>query len=115
MELGNIGLEAMTSVMKNNCVLFKQFADIDAFQICVNTNDVDEIVKTVETLSCSFGGKNLEGISVPRCFEIEKDSKDVCDIPVFHNDQHGTDVLVASKLLNALKLTMNCQSKCNIN
>lgn len=102
--LGNIGPEAGMPVMEGKCVLFKQFADIDAFPICVSTNDVDEIVKTVKNISCSFGGINLEDISAPRCFEIEKRLKEVCDIPVFHDDQHGTAVVVAAALINALKL-----------
>ena len=102
--LGNIGPEAGMPVMEGKCVLFKQFADIDAFPICINTNDVDEIVRTIKNISCSFGGINLEDISAPRCFEIERRLKEVCDIPVFHDDQHGTAVVVAAALINALKL-----------
>ncbi len=102
--LGNIGPEAGMPVMEGKCVLFKQFADIDAFPICIDTNDVDEIVNTVKNISRSFGGINLEDISAPRCFEIERRLKEVCDIPVFHDDQHGTAVVVAAALINALKL-----------
>ncbi len=102
--LGNIGPEAGMPVMEGKCVLFKQFADIDAFPLCINTNDVDEIVQTIKNISGSFGGINLEDISAPRCFEIEKRLKEVCDIPVFHDDQHGTAVVVAAALINALKL-----------
>ena len=103
--LGNIGPEAGMPVMEGKCVLFKQFADIDAFPICIDTNDVDEIVNTVKNISRSFGGINLEDIAAPRCFEIERRLKEVCDIPVFHDDQHGTAVVVAAALINALKLT----------
>lgn len=102
--LGNIGPAASMPVMEGKCVLFKEFADIDAFPICIKTNDIDEIVKTVSLISGSFGGINLEDISAPRCFEIERKLKEVCDIPVFHDDQHGTAIVVAAALLNALKL-----------
>lgn len=102
--LGDIGPEAAMPVMEGKCVLFKEFADIDAFPICIKTQDVDEIVKTVSLISGSFGGINLEDISAPRCFEIEEKLKKTCDIPVFHDDQHGTAIVVAAGLLNALKL-----------
>ena len=91
-------------VMEGKCTLFKTFADVDAFPICVKSKDVDEIVKTVQLISGSFGGINLEDISAPRCFEIEKRLKDVCDIPVFHDDQHGTAIVVGAALLNSLKV-----------
>lgn len=102
--LGNIGPEAGMPVMEGKCVLFKEFADVDAFPICIRSNDVDEIVETVYRISGSFGGINLEDISAPRCFEIEKKLKEKCDIPVFHDDQHGTAICVAAAMLNALKL-----------
>lgn len=115
--LGNIGGLAGMPVMEGKCVLFKEFADIDAFPICINTNDTDEIVDTVYRISGSFGGINLEDISAPRCFEIERKLKEKCDIPVFHDDQHGTAVCVAAALINALKLVnKELQSvKCVIN
>ncbi len=91
-------------VMEGKCVLFKEFAGVDAFPICIRSNDVDEIVKTIYNISGSFGGINLEDISAPRCFEIEKRLKEICDIPVFHDDQHGTAICVAAAMLNALKL-----------
>ncbi len=103
--LGDIGPEAGMPVMEGKCALFKTFADIDAFPICIRSKDVDEIVKTVSLISGSFGGINLEDISAPRCVEIERKLKEVCDIPVFHDDQHGTAVVVLAALLNALKLT----------
>lgn len=102
--LGNIGPEAGMPVMEGKCVLFKEFADVDAFPLCVKTQDVDEIVKTIYNISGSFGGINLEDIAAPRCFEIEKRLKEICDIPVFHDDQHGTAIVVAAALLNALKV-----------
>lgn len=102
--LGNIGPEAGMPVMEGKCVLFKEFAGVDAFPICIRSNDVDEIVDTIYRISGSFGGINLEDISAPRCFEIEKRLKEKCDIPVFHDDQHGTAIVVAAALLNALKL-----------
>ena len=102
--LGDIGPLAGMPVMEGKCALFKEFADVDAFPICVKSKDVDEIVRTIELISGSFGGINLEDISAPRCFEIEKRLKDVCDIPVFHDDQHGTAIVVAAALLNALKI-----------
>lgn len=103
--LGDIGPEAGMPVMEGKCVLFKRFSDVDAFPICLKTNDVDEIVQTMELLSPSFGGVNLEDISAPRCFEIEKQLKKKLDIPVFHDDQHGTAVVTLAAMLNALKLT----------
>ena len=102
--LGDIGPEAGMPVMEGKCALFKEFANVDAFPICIRSKDVDEIVRTVQLISGSFGGINLEDISAPRCFEIEKRLKDVCDIPVFHDDQHGTAIVVAAALLNALKI-----------
>ncbi|MEG0126919.1 MAG: NAD-dependent malic enzyme, partial [Clostridia bacterium] len=102
--LGDIGPEAGMPVMEGKCVLFKEFADVDAFPLCIKSKDVDEIVRTVYLLSGSFGGINLEDIGAPRCFEIEKRLKELCDIPVFHDDQHGTAVVVAAALLNAVKL-----------
>ena len=102
--LGDIGPEAGMPVMEGKCALFKEFADVDAFPICVRSKDVNEIVQAISLISGSFGGINLEDISAPRCFEIEKKLKDVCDIPVFHDDQHGTAIVVGAALLNALKL-----------
>ena len=103
--LGDIGPEAGMPVMEGKCALFKTFGDVDAFPICVRSKDVDEIVNTVYNISGSFGGINLEDIAAPRCFEIEAKLKKKCDIPVFHDDQHGTAIIVAAALLNALKLT----------
>ena len=103
--LGDIGPEAGMPVMEGKCALFKTFGDVDAFPLCARSKDVDEIVKTVSLLAGSFGGINLEDISAPRCFEIEKRLKEVCDIPVFHDDQHGTAVVTLAAMLNALKLT----------
>ena len=102
--LGDIGPEAGMPVMEGKCALFKAFADVDAFPLCIKSKDVDEIVRTVYLLSGSFGGINLEDISAPRCFEIEKRLKEICDIPVFHDDQHGTAIVVGAALLNALKI-----------
>ena len=102
--LGDIGPEAGMPVMEGKCALFKEFADVDAFPICVRSKDVDEIVNTIYLISGSFGGINLEDIAAPRCFEIEKKLKEKCDIPVFHDDQHGTAVIVAAGLINALKI-----------
>ncbi|MBR3966445.1 MAG: NADP-dependent malic enzyme [Clostridia bacterium] len=102
--LGDIGPEAGMPVMEGKCALFKSFADVDAFPICVRSKDVDEIVRTVYLISGSFGGINLEDISAPRCFEVERKLKEICDIPVFHDDQHGTAIVVASALINALKI-----------
>ena len=103
--LGNIGAEAGMPVMEGKCVLFKSFADVDAFPLCIKSQDVDTIVETVYQISGSFGGINLEDISAPRCFEIERRLKERCDIPVFHDDQHGTAVIVLAGLINALKVT----------
>lgn len=102
--LGDIGPEAGMPVMEGKCALFKTFGDVDAFPLCVRSKDVDEIVNTVKMIAGSFGGINLEDISAPRCFEIERRLKEECDIPVFHDDQHGTAVVVLSAMLNALKL-----------
>ena len=101
--LGDIGPEAGMPVMEGKCALFKTFADVDAFPLCIKSKDVDEIVRTVYLLSGSFGGVNLEDISAPRCFEIERRLKEICDIPIFHDDQHGTAIVVAAALINALK------------
>ena len=103
--LGDIGPEAGMPVMEGKCALFKEFADVDAFPICIKSKDVDEIVRTVYLISGSFGGINLEDIAAPRCFEIERRLKEICDIPVFHDDQHGTAIVLAAALINALKVT----------
>ena len=115
--LGDIGPEAGMPVMEGKCVLFKEFADVDAFPICVRSKDVDEIVRTAFLISGSFGGINLEDISAPRCFEIEEKLKKICDIPVFHDDQHGTAIVVGAALINALKVVNKDISavKCVIN
>ncbi len=102
--LGDIGPEAGMPVMEGKCVLFKEFGGVDAIPLCVRSKEVDDIVKTVELLAGSFGGVNLEDISAPRCFEIEKKLKECCDIPIFHDDQHGTAVVTLAGLINALKL-----------
>ena len=102
--LGDIGPEAGMPVMEGKCVLFKAFGDVDAFPLCIKSKDVDEIVNTVYMISGSFGGVNLEDISAPRCFEIERKLKEKCDIPIFHDDQHGTAVITLAGLLNALKV-----------
>ena len=102
--LGNIGPEAGMPVMEGKCVLFKAFADVDAFPLCIKSNDVDEIVNTIYLISGSFGGVNLEDISAPRCFEIEKKLKEKCDIPIFHDDQHGTAIITLAGLTNALRV-----------
>ncbi len=102
--LGDIGPEAGMPVMEGKCALFKAFGDVDAFPLCVRSKDVDEIVRTVELLAGSFGGVNLEDISAPRCFEIERRLKESCDIPIFHDDQHGTAVVTLAAMINALKL-----------
>ena len=102
--LGDIGPEAGMPVMEGKCVLFKEFGGVDAIPLCVRSKDVDEIVKTVSLLAGSFGGINLEDISAPRCFEIEKKLKECCDIPIFHDDQHGTAIIVLAGVLNALKV-----------
>ena len=102
--LGDIGPEAGMPVMEGKCVLFKEFANVDAFPLCIRTKDVDELVETIYNISGSFGGINLEDISAPRCFEVERRLKERCDIPVFHDDQHGTAIVVAAALLNAVKV-----------
>lgn len=102
--LGDIGPEAGMPVMEGKCVLFKAFGGVDAIPLCIRTHDVDEIVRTVQLLAGSFGGVNLEDISAPRCFEIERRLKEVCDIPIFHDDQHGTAIITLAAMLNALKL-----------
>ena len=103
--LGDIGPEAGMPVMEGKCALFKAFGDVDAIPLCVRSKEVDDIVKTVALLAGSFGGVNLEDISAPRCFEIERKLKEICDIPIFHDDQHGTAVVTLAAMLNALKLT----------
>ncbi|MDO5143898.1 MAG: malic enzyme-like NAD(P)-binding protein [bacterium] len=103
--LGDIGPEAGMPVMEGKCALFKTFADVDAFPLCIRSKSVDEIVQTVALLAGSFGGVNLEDISAPRCFEIEERLKTVCDIPIFHDDQHGTAVVTAAALINAARIT----------
>ncbi|MBQ8683172.1 MAG: NADP-dependent malic enzyme [Clostridia bacterium] len=115
--LGNIGPEAGMPVMEGKCVLFKEFAGVDAFPLCIRSNDVDEIVDTIYRISGSFGGINLEDIAAPRCFEIERKLKEKCDIPVFHDDQHGTAIVVAAAVLNGLKLAGKAigDIKCVIN
>lgn len=112
--LGNIGGVAGMPVMEGKCVLFKEFADVDAFPICVNTQDTDEVVNTIYHISDSFGGINLEDIGAPRCFEIEQRLKKMCRIPVFHDDQHGTAVVVLSGIRNALKLTGKKAEECKV-
>lgn len=101
---GNIGPEAGMPIMEGKCALFKAFGDVDAFPLCIKSNDVDQIVNTIYLISGSFGGVNLEDISAPRCFEIEKKLKEKCDIPIFHDDQHGTAIIVSAGLTNALRL-----------
>ena len=103
--LGDIGPAAGMPVMEGKCALFKEFAGVDAFPLCVDTHDVDKLVETIALISKSFGGINLEDIAAPRCFEVERRLKEVCDIPVFHDDQHGTAIVVAAALLNAVKVT----------
>ncbi|MBQ6398701.1 MAG: NADP-dependent malic enzyme [Clostridia bacterium] len=102
--LGDIGPEAGMPVMEGKCALFKAFGDVDAFPICVRSKDVDEIVRTIYLISGSFGGINLEDIAAPRCFEIERKLKEICDIPIFHDDQHGTAIVVGAALINALRV-----------
>ena len=102
--LGDIGPEAGMPVMEGKCALFKAFGDVDAFPICIRSKDVDEIVRTIYLISGSFGGINLEDIAAPRCFEIERRLKEICDIPIFHDDQHGTAIVVGAALINALKV-----------
>ena len=110
--LGDIGPEAGMPVMEGKCVLFKEFGDVDAFPLCVRTKNVDEFVQTVYNISGSFGGINLEDIAAPRCFEIEQKLKEMCDIPIFHDDQHGTAIVVSAALINATKLTGKPLSEC---
>ena len=110
--LGDIGPEAGMPVMEGKCVLFKEFGGVDAFPLCVRTKDVDEFVQTVYNISGSFGGINLEDIAAPRCFEIEEKLKAMCDIPIFHDDQHGTAVVVSAALVNATKLTGKALCDC---
>ena len=102
--LGDIGPEAGMPVMEGKCALFKAFGDVDAFPICIRSKDVDEIVRTIYLISGSFGGINLEDIAAPRCFEIERRLKEICDIPIFHDDQHGTAIVVGAALINALRV-----------
>ncbi len=102
--LGDIGPEAGMPVMEGKCVLFKEFGGVDAFPLCIKSHDVDEIVNTIYLISGSFGGVNLEDISAPRCFEIEQKLKEKCDIPIFHDDQHGTAIVTLAGLTNALKV-----------
>ena len=111
--LGDIGPEAGMPVMEGKCILFKEFADVGAIPLCIDSKDPDEIVKTVKLISKSFGGINLEDISAPRCFEIEERLKKECDIPVFHDDQHGTAIIVTAGIMNALKLTKRSKENCN--
>ncbi len=103
--LGDIGPAAGMPVMEGKCALFKEFADVDAFPLCIDSKDTDTIVQTIALISKSFGGINLEDIAAPRCFEIERRLKELCDIPVFHDDQHGTAIVVAAALINAVKVT----------
>ena len=112
--LGDIGPEAGMPVMEGKCVLFKAFGDVDAFPICVKTKDVDEFVETVYNISGSFGGINLEDISAPRCFEIEERLKKLLNIPVFHDDQHGTAIVVLAGIINALKVTGKKKEDCRV-
>lgn len=112
--LGDIGPEAGMPVMEGKCVLFKAFGDVDAFPLCIKSKDVDEIVNTIYLLSGSFGGVNLEDIAAPRCFEIERKLKEKCDIPIFHDDQHGTAIVVLSGLINALKVVGKDKEKVKI-
>ena len=112
--LGNIGPEAGMPVMEGKCVLFKAFGDVDAFPLCIKSNDVDEIVNTIYMISGSFGGVNLEDISAPRCFEIEKKLKEKCDIPIFHDDQHGTAIVVLAGIINGLKVTGKTKEDCQV-
>ena len=102
--LGDIGPEAGMPVMEGKCALFKAFGDVDAIPLCIRSKDVDELVRTIYLISGSFGGINLEDIAAPRCFEVERKLKEICDIPVFHDDQHGTAIVVGAALLNALKV-----------
>ena len=112
--LGDIGPEAGMPVMEGKCALFKAFGDVDAFPLCIKSKDVDEIVRTIYLISGSFGGINLEDIAAPRCFEIEEKLKQLCDIPVFHDDQHGTAVVVLAGIINGLKVTGKDKEKCKV-
>lgn len=112
--LGDIGPEAGMPVMEGKCSLFKEFADVDAIPICIRSKDIDELVRTIYLISGSFGGINLEDIAAPRCFEVEKRLKEICDIPVFHDDQHGTAVVLAAALINALKVADKEVSKIRV-
>ena len=112
--LGDIGPAAGMPVMEGKCALFKEFGGVDAFPICVDTKDVDKLVETIALISKSFGGINLEDIAAPRCFEIERRLKEICDIPVFHDDQHGTAIVVAAALINAMKVTKKEMGKMRI-
>ena len=112
--LGDIGPEAGMPVMEGKCALFKAFADVDAFPICIRSKDIDEIVRTVYNISGSFGGINLEDIAAPACFEIERRLKEICDIPIFHDDQHGTAIVVAAALINALKVVGKDKSEVKV-
>ena len=112
--LGDIGPEAGMPVMEGKCVLFKAFGDVDAIPLCVRSKDVDDIVNTVALLAGSFGGVNLEDISAPRCFEIEKKLKENCDIPIFHDDQHGTAIVVLSGIINGLKVVGKKKEDCKV-
>ena len=112
--LGDIGPAAGMPVMEGKCALFKEFADVDAFPLCIDSKDTDTIVQTIYLISKSFGGINLEDIAAPRCFEIERRLKEMCDIPVFHDDQHGTAIVVAAALLNAVKVTKKEMGKLKI-
>lgn len=112
--LGDIGPEAGMPVMEGKCALFKAFGDVDAFPLCVKSKDVDEFVNAVYLLSGSFGGINLEDISAPRCFEIERKLKEKCDIPIFHDDQHGTAIVVLASIINALKVVKKEKESCRV-
>ena len=112
--LGDIGPEAGMPGMEGKCALFKRFGNVDAIPLCVRSKDVDEIVKTVSLLAGSFGGINLEDISAPRCFEIEKKLKEKCDIPIFHDDQHGTAIVVLAGIINGLKVTGKTKEDCQV-
>ena len=112
--LGDIGPEAGMPVMEGKCVLFKEFGDVEVFPLCIRSKDVDEIVNTVKLLAGIFGGVNLEDISAPRCFEIERRLKECCDIPIFHDDQHGTAIVVLSGIINGLKVTGKKKEDCKV-
>ncbi|MCI1966840.1 MAG: NADP-dependent malic enzyme [Oscillospiraceae bacterium] len=112
--LGNIGPAAAMPVMEGKCALFKEFGNVDAFPICVDTQDTEQLINTIYLISKNFGGINLEDIAAPRCFEVEKRLKQLCDIPVFHDDQHGTAIVVAAALINAFKVTKKKMGKAKI-